>query len=512
MTDLSRTRESRRRWLALAAALATMLPAGAAWAGSATLPPGTLVGDAGFDISVDGPAAGVAFDDAGTLAPGDDTATLSEGVQEVRVTWDNAPFDLSAEAGLRGARVEHGFTSLAAEAIEAAFAALPADARLVAVYLGPAGADLEQGSGAPWPVLGGTYLVGGDKPAMVWPSLWWDMGWGFDDKGLLLPDAVDEGSGNTLGHQFHTLRIVCQGVTVHADFEVPGCFAAEATAASLLPELLLHTELQDASLNLARASGDAVALPRDGATFVTTPHAGDSVSEHVVPTGEPALALHGDAPAALAPASMPEPLPAVAGGPSRMAGASPVIVSTMVPLALAVLAGLAPLAWALYRRILPNRALAHPVRELILERVRAQPGIHESDLARAVGLRHNHVQYHVRVLEDVGVLETRHFGGLKCIFELGKLSPAEKALAMAQRGRSHEVLQLVNAEPGIAQRDLARKLGMTESSAKWHLDRLEQSGVVRTERARGAKRAWAAPGMGLPSPAVGTAASAPPAA
>jgi predicted transcriptional regulator len=179
----------------------------------------------------------------------------------------------------------------------------------------------------------------------------------------------------------------------------------------------------------------------------------------------------------------------------------PLSVPEALPLLLAALALALPFL-ALYRRILPSRALHHPVREDILRRVREKPGIHESLLARDMGLRHTHVQYHLRVLEESGVIETRRFGGLKCIFEMGRHSAAEKALAMSERGRSQDVLLAVSAEPGIAQRALARRLGMSESSIKWHLDRLAGSGMVTTERARGAKRAWPVASVGIAVPAA----------
>jgi predicted transcriptional regulator len=164
-----------------------------------------------------------------------------------------------------------------------------------------------------------------------------------------------------------------------------------------------------------------------------------------------------------------------------------------------VLAAALPV-WALYRRTMPSGAMHHPVREEIVRRVRERPGIHESQLARDMGLGHTHVQYHLRVLTDAGVVEVRRFGGLKCIFELGRHSQTEKALAMSDRGRTKDLLAIVAAEPGIAQRGLAKKLGMSDSSVKWHLQRLEGAGLVSTERARGMKRVWLAQGLPPPLP------------
>jgi predicted transcriptional regulator len=137
-------------------------------------------------------------------------------------------------------------------------------------------------------------------------------------------------------------------------------------------------------------------------------------------------------------------------------------------------------------------ALQHPLREDLFRLIREKPGIHESQLARDLGLRHTHVQYHLRVLEEAGLVELRRYAGLKCAFEMGKHSSEEKDMLLAGRGRVRHVLNVVLAEPGLSQRALAHRLGMSESSVKWHLDRLQGAGLVRTERCDGAKLAWPA--------------------
>jgi predicted transcriptional regulator len=503
----------RGRWWAFAAVAALALPAGSALAldgGVGTGDVATPAGVAGVAVELRGEPVRVGYTSQGTLDVGDDEMEVVEGVRSIDLDWTGAPLDMALHAGLRGAAVHHGLGSRTGTILEDAQGFVPAGGLPIVVYVGPEGADAWLASGA-WPHNGGSWLIGGEYgPAMVWLGTWGAFGWGVFADDITLPETLVKSSDSlAYAEGVRKAHIVCTIVLEKAGAEIPMCQDVGAVVQSLVPNVTVHGELQDARVALTRelraaATPPGAELPGRLLAIAEAP----ALLAAEAAAAAPAFALAAAAPTAL-PAA---PFRAEPGGPapaaSFLAGGSATWVSSWLPLLLVGAALLAPIL-ALYRRILPNRALAHPVRERLLEAVRAHPGIHESDLAREVGLRHNHVQYHLRVLEEVGIVETRHFGGLKCIFELGKLSSAEKAMAMAQRGRSQEVLLLVTQEPGIAQRELARRLGMSESSIKWHLDRLEGSGVVRTERARGAKRVWPALEPLPSAPAAGVAVPAP---
>jgi predicted ArsR family transcriptional regulator len=147
------------------------------------------------------------------------------------------------------------------------------------------------------------------------------------------------------------------------------------------------------------------------------------------------------------------------------------------------------LAAPLYRRLVKGRVGQHPVRERIVAIVAASPGVHEMAVARELGISHTLTQYHVRMLVEFGSVEVKRFGGRKCLFLPGGLGRTERSLLLAERGgKAGQVVDLVAAQPGIAQRELARALGIAESSVKWHLDRLERQGLLAVERGPSGKR------------------------
>lgn len=481
----------------LLAALAALLAGPVATAQGVSTPAGDLVAT----VEAGGEPLAVAHDPGASALPGDDRVYVAQTVRELGLAWQHAPADASAQAGLRGFRLETGAAAMLGAALADAGRAVPAGARAAWPWMGPGGVDVALD-------FRGLERTAGEEP-VPWPAAWGGLGWGLGYDGLSLPAAFRGDSDDAVADQAYGVAYACAEFAEREGVHPPGCDRLGALATGLLPRLAFHSDLQDVGLGsrvhvavpepgVPRADGASVAvagLGRASAPIDETPAA---------LADAPRLASRGGPDLPGAPAS---PVPAAT---AQLAGVLPLGFAAGLPVAVAALAlALAVPVWALYRRILPHRALLHPVREDLLLRVRAHPGIHESQLAREMGLRHTHVQYHLRVLSEAGILETRRFGGLKCIFELGRHSPAEKASAMTERGRSREVLLAVGASPGIAQRDLARQLGMSESSIKWHLDRLEGAGLVRTERARGAKRAWAEPGALALPPAAPVAVAEP---
>lgn len=469
-----------RRGLALAFAALAALPAAAA----AQEPEAPEVAGLGLIL---GGALPTAHHDTGE-GPllGDDTVLVESGLAEAGLAWEGAPIGTGLHAGLRGARLHHGFGSLAAERLAALEGAVPAEMRAAWPYVGPDGFDVSL-----------RFLdferVGGEDP-MRWPDAWAELGgWGPSYDSVLLPEAVGSNTDEAIVGHYRSLTHACNRAEAIWGVRPAGCDGLDEAALQHLPDVGFVGNVA----NVRVGASPVVSPGRD----VLSSHSAREGAQGGLGSLAPGIdaTLLGPGSDALLPepggdADLgPGPAPFAPWSVAQLAFVHPLGGSAALPLALAAL-GAPLLAWALYRRILPHRALHHPVREDLLHRVRAHPGIHESQLAREMGLRHTHVQYHLRVLSEAGIVELRRFGGLKCIFELGRLSSVEKAHALTERGRSRSVLEGVGAEPGIAQRDLARRVGMSESSIKWHLDRLEQAGLVRTERARGAKRAWVQPG------------------
>lgn len=277
----------------------------------------------------------------------------------------------------------------------------------------------------------------------------------------------------------------------------PACaqVAALDGAAAALPNVVLIHDLEEVGVKVNPPDAVEQALAAVGAgALADRALPGQGGPRGAPGEGEEALdgadaLLPADGPAVAWPAAERGDALTAAGGEATLRAGDAALLA-----ALAIAgAGLLALAIPLYRRIARAQVAGHDVRGRIVALVQAEPGLHESEAARRLGISHTLAQYHVRMLAEFGLVEVRKFGGRKCLFAAGQMGRAEKTLVLAEKGRGAQVVDIVASQPGIGQRELARALGIRESSVKWHLDRLEQNQVVVVERSLEGKRVRLSP-------------------
>lgn len=143
----------------------------------------------------------------------------------------------------------------------------------------------------------------------------------------------------------------------------------------------------------------------------------------------------------------------------------------------------AAFAWALFSRIPASRSLDHPRRRLILEAIRANPGIHLRDLARLAGGSPTLAQYHVGVLVRNGHAVARRQGRRLCLFENhGRYGDEWHALAALRDEALLRLHRHVAACPGAARPDVVRAAeswGWSRRTAYHRLGRLERLGLIQ---------------------------------
>lgn len=120
------------------------------------------------------------------------------------------------------------------------------------------------------------------------------------------------------------------------------------------------------------------------------------------------------------------------------------------------------------------------VRRLLLQQVRARPGLTKNALARATGLHWNAVRHHVGVLARRGLLQVRDQGWSHQVFVAG-IPPEHLGLVRALRDPAlSPLLDALLARPdGATARELAGELRWGRKKALARLARLEAEGLVR---------------------------------
>lgn len=139
----------------------------------------------------------------------------------------------------------------------------------------------------------------------------------------------------------------------------------------------------------------------------------------------------------------------------------------------------------LYSRLAPSQMLDNEQRARVYAHVKANPGAHPSAMASALGLGWGTIVYHLARLEESKLVTTRSAHARKCYFVVGAdLDGAGRtAVAAMATDKARAIVDALRAEPGLSQKDLAARLGMSQALASWHVKRLVASGVLNTERA-----------------------------
>lgn len=125
--------------------------------------------------------------------------------------------------------------------------------------------------------------------------------------------------------------------------------------------------------------------------------------------------------------------------------------------------------------------LSLPTRKELFGHVEANPGIHFSQLKRDLDMETGLLQYHLRELEQYGVLESEAHRGKRRVFVARELDEEERAILAVLRYETTRRILLSLLEEGPARNsDIAEAVGVTPATISWHLSNLVDEGVVES--------------------------------
>lgn len=203
----------------------------------------------------------------------------------------------------------------------------------------------------------------------------------------------------------------------------------------------------------------------------------------------------------LGPEPSPVPLPAPGGPfdapPGSGRAPSPVAPDLVGPtggegamLAVAgagALLGVAGVAvWGVTRFRDTEEVLRHEIRSKIYRYVQDHVGASLKDITEALGLSTTNAVWHLRKLEDTGLLRGRKVNGAKVYYPTSggvharDLSVAGAALTS---GNARAILDVIARHPGVHQREVARLLAINHGTVRWHLQKLRNAALLEERRA-----------------------------
>lgn len=179
-----------------------------------------------------------------------------------------------------------------------------------------------------------------------------------------------------------------------------------------------------------------------------------------------------------------------AGGSSAgvaSGAASPAIRAPDVGFAVVAISVALALAAGLYHRFAREAAANHPVRQRVLERVRHQPGLLPSALARENGVALPTMLYHVRVLERSGFVRIRRVGPARLIFPT-ETGPREREAVAALRAPLARAIYYACGYAPLTVVEAARTFRVAPSSVREQVGKLVGIELLAWERGAGRVR------------------------
>ncbi|MBI2077582.1 MAG: winged helix-turn-helix transcriptional regulator [Euryarchaeota archaeon] len=172
---------------------------------------------------------------------------------------------------------------------------------------------------------------------------------------------------------------------------------------------------------------------------------------------------------------------AVAGGAAAGLGLVALAVYYWPTLKYALSAALLPL----YARVPKEQTLDHKGRELLYDLVKNEPGISTNQLAKEVPFGWSTLTYHLRVLERNEAIVSVRDGRYKRFFDRasGRFSNGRKyILAVLKNDATLGIARFIKEKPGSSQKEVAGTFQLSPSSVHWHVERLNEVGLVEKIR------------------------------
>jgi len=141
-----------------------------------------------------------------------------------------------------------------------------------------------------------------------------------------------------------------------------------------------------------------------------------------------------------------------------------------------------------YSRHDDSDPLENDTRAAIYDLVRESPGTYYAQVAAETDVTEETVRYHSRILADEGLVERRKHRGRQRLYPVTmEEADPELAAAMVDSAAS-DVLSTIERREPTTLSAVADAVDCSPSTVAYHLDRLEEDGLVARERDGGSVR------------------------
>jgi len=143
----------------------------------------------------------------------------------------------------------------------------------------------------------------------------------------------------------------------------------------------------------------------------------------------------------------------------------------------------------LYSRIKKDRVLDNFTRGMIYGFIMSNPGVHYNYIKQKLGLNNSSIVYHLTVLERQELIKSEKVGLYKRFYPVN-VSLSETGL-MELSEAQEKLLELVRQNPGLTQRDISERMGLSSRLVNYHVGLLQRSRLVTLEKVGKVTRCYA---------------------
>lgn len=128
-------------------------------------------------------------------------------------------------------------------------------------------------------------------------------------------------------------------------------------------------------------------------------------------------------------------------------------------------------------------------RRRIYQEISSSPGVHFRELERALNEGIGNLQYHLRNLQERGLVECERSGNRTCYYPAGEFSEEQRSIMKLLRHTyTRRVLVAVLAFDEPSHSKIARELGIPPSTVTLHLKKLREAKLIEVRREGRVKR------------------------
>lgn len=134
----------------------------------------------------------------------------------------------------------------------------------------------------------------------------------------------------------------------------------------------------------------------------------------------------------------------------------------------------------LYMKLKKGKLLDNYDRGRVYQYIEINPGEHYSQIKRDLSLPNGSLVHHLRVLEQGEKIKSRRDGRFRRFYTRGTQIPVTNGGVLSEVQK--RITDSAKDLPGITQKEMASVLGIHQSSVSYQMGKLEERGLIRTEK------------------------------